>query len=200
MKNNWNYSTLGIPDEMFIRAKVPMTKQEVRIVSLGKLRINSADTVIDIGAGTGSLSIEAGLAAKNGVVYAVERKEEAVSLIKKNIEHFGLSNIVTIKGEAPNCINQKLMVDKAIIGGSGGKIDEIFNWLDLHLKPQGRIVANTVTIENTYLLIQKLKEKGYEDIDITQIGIARGKSLSNLTMMIGQNPIYIISAAKGVRK
>ncbi len=197
MKTNWTYTTPGIPDDMFIRGDIPMTKEEVRIITIGKLRINRDDIIVDIGGGTGSLSIEAALMAKLGKVYTVEKNDLGIELIKKNTERFGLNNIYPIKGRAPEILDNVPRVNRAIIGGTGGKIDGIFHWLDNNLASNGRVVMNAITLENAYKGIQSFKERGYIDIDITQASISKGKSIGGLTMMQGQNPIYIISGAKG---
>ncbi|MTI65215.1 MAG: precorrin-6Y C5,15-methyltransferase (decarboxylating) subunit CbiT [Firmicutes bacterium] len=194
---NWPYNTPGIPDSMFIRGKVPMTKEEIRAVSISKLRILEKDIILDIGAGTGSLSIEASLQAKKGQVYSIERKEEGINLIKENIKKFNVCNIKPIKGIAPIDLENISTVDKAILGGSGGKMREIIIWLSKNLNKNGRIVINTITIENLYKAMKYLKENNFKDIELTQIGVSKGKDLANLTMLKANNPIYIISADKG---
>ena len=83
--SRWPYASSGIPDELFIRGDVPMTKQEVRAVALAKLRLTATDTVWDVGAGTGSVSIEAALVARAGSVWAVERNAAGVRLIRENV-------------------------------------------------------------------------------------------------------------------
>lgn len=197
MKNNWTYKTPGIPDDMFIRGKVPMTKEEIRSITIGKLRLNEEDIVVDIGAGTGALSIESALMARQGKVYAIEKNPEGVYLIKENIKKFNIDNIEVIKGIAPKDLDKVPEINRAIVGGTGGRIEEVFDWLDTKLMHKGRIVLNAITIETTYRAIENLKRRKYEDIDVTQASISKGKSIGSLTMMQGQNPIYIISGAKG---
>ncbi|MTI46560.1 precorrin-6Y C5,15-methyltransferase (decarboxylating) subunit CbiT [Sporosalibacterium faouarense] len=196
MKTKWNYRTPGIPDKFFIRGKVPMTKEEVRAVTLSKLRLKSDDIIVDIGAGTGSISIECALIAEDGLVYAVERKEEGIKLIKENSQIFEIDNIEIIQGIAPEILKEVPKVDKVIVGGSGGKLKEIFQWLELSLVESGRLVMNFITLENMYRAIELLKENGFKDIDVTQLFVSKGRSIANLTMMEGHNPVYIISAVK----
>jgi len=196
MKNKWEYRTPGIPDYMFIRGKVPMTKEEVRSVTIGKLRINSNDVIVDIGAGTGSISIEAALQASNGYVFAVEKNEEAVQLINKNKVNFNVKNIQVIKGTAPDTLNVIPMVNKAIIGGSGGNLSGVLDWLDMNLKQSGRVIINAITIETIYKSLDNLKSRNYDDIEVVNLSVSKSRSIANLTMMEAQNPIYIISATK----
>jgi len=196
MKNKWKYKTPGIPDYMFIRGKVPMTKEEIRIITIGKLRINDNDTIVDIGAGTGSISIEAALQATNGQIFAVERNEEAVQLIINNKDKFEVKNIQVIQGVAPNALNVVPIVDKAIVGGSGGNLRGIFDWIDINLKQNGRIVINAITLETLHKSLDILKNRNYDDIEVVHVAIARSRNIANMTMMEAQNPIYIISATK----
>ncbi len=196
MKNKWEYRTPGILDEMFIRGKVPMTKEEVRSITIGKLRINNNDIIVDIGAGTGSISIEAALQAFNGHVYAVERNEEAVQLIIKNKAKFEVENIQVIEGVAPSALDVVPTVDKAIIGGSGGNLNGIFDWLDMNLKQNGRAIINAITIETVYKSLDNLKNRNYGNIEVVHVSIAKSRNIANFTMMEAQNPIYIISATK----
>ncbi|RKD30598.1 precorrin-6Y C5,15-methyltransferase (decarboxylating) subunit CbiT [Thermohalobacter berrensis] len=191
-----NYNLFSIPDSEFIRGNVPMTKEEVRALTIGKLRIRPKDIILDIGAGTGSISIEAALFAKEGIIYSIERKQEGIKLIEKNIKLFNIKNIKLIKGIAPNDLGNVPMVDKVFIGGSGGKIKEIFDWVDDNLKSHGRLVINVITIENLYKALEQIKRRKYKNIEVVQIAVSKGENIGNLTMMKGQNPVYIISADK----
>ena len=139
---------IGIDDEKFIRGKVPMTKQEVRILTISKAQICATDYVVDIGAGTGSLSIEAAKIAEHGYVFAIDKNFEAVELITQNAEKFSVDNIVIINDEGSKAVKQIPRIDIAFIGGSGGHIIEILNALDEKLKIGGLIVANFITIQS----------------------------------------------------
>jgi len=114
-----------IKDKDFIRGKVPMTKEEIRAVSIAKMEISDEDVCIDIGGGTGSVSIEMARFSKNGHVYTIEQKEEAVDLIKQNMEKFEIKNMTVISGKAPEDLPQGITFDKVFIGGSGGNLSEI---------------------------------------------------------------------------
>lgn len=182
--------TSGIKDELFIRGKVPMTKEEVRTVTISKLDLVKNDIVLDIGAGTGSISIECGLLLSEGAVIAVETKEEAVLLIKENIKKFNLKNIKVINTLAPIGL-ENLEFTKVVIGGSRGQMDDLFELIQN--KKVLKVVINTITIENTYKTIELMKKYGYKNIEVTSMSIAKSKDIGSMTMMIGQNPVNIIS-------
>ncbi len=190
------FATAGIPDSLFKRGKVPMTKEEVRVITISKLRLRNTDIVADIGAGTGSISIESALVANKGKVYAVEKNEEGIQLINENISIFGVNNIDVIEGVAPEVLFQIGKVDKVILGGTGGNIIGIFEWVTHNLKPRGRIVVNAITIENLYKSLELMKSGEFDNIEVTSVSIAKGKAIGSLTMMESQNQIYIVSADK----
>lgn len=185
----------GIPDEEFIRGKVPMTKEEVRVITLSKLQLEEDSIILDVGAGTGSISIECALLAQKGKIYAVEVVGEGIELIKKNMKKFQVANILPIQGMAPEAFEGINKVDRIIIGGSRGNIGEILQWADEHLNPKGIVVANFITIENLYIFLQTLKEKDYE-CECTQVTIAKSRIVKDITMMQGLNPVFIVKAQK----
>ena len=189
-----NSKRFGIPDEEFIRGKVPMTKEEVRAVTLAKLQLSDNSIILDIGAGTGSISIECAMFAPLGKVYAVEVNPEGILLIHKNIKKFNAANIEVIEGMAPLCLEGIKQVDRIMIGGSKGNIKEIIQWAKTHLIKDGIIAANFISLENTVDFIKTLREQGYK-YEVTQIFIAKGKTINELTMMQASNPIFIVKAA-----
>ncbi len=192
----WDYETGGIPDERFIRGKVPMTKEEIRIVSLSKLRLHTTDVVLDIGAGTGSMTIEAALKVKEGKVFAVEQNLEAVQLIYQNQKLFGVENVKVVRGKAPDALRELPMIDKIFVGGTHGNMKGIFDWMEEGLTSKGRVVMNFITIEHLYQSMIEFQSRDYQNIEVIQISVSKGKKINNITMMKGQNPIYIISARK----
>ncbi|MDO4295638.1 MAG: cobyrinate a,c-diamide synthase [bacterium] len=183
-------------DECFIRGKVPMTKSEVRAVSISKLeleRYSFADTVLfDIGAGTGSVAVEAALGGHCKKVYAIEKNPEGLSLIQKNSEKWGVaSKIVTVEGEAPDAFAGVERPTHAFIGGSGGRMGEILERL-LEWNPKIRIVVNVVSIESLSEINRFLTVYG-KTADMVLLSVAESKKVGNYHMMQGKNPIYIVA-------
>ncbi len=196
MKDKWDYSTPGIPDDMFIRGKVPMTKEEVRALTISKLRLKSDSILLDVGAGTGSVSIEAALICDKGKVISIERNLEGIELIKKNAEKFNVSNINILEGKAPDDLKNITNFNRVFIGGSGGRLRDILEYCSLNMTNGGVIVVNAIAIETLYKAINLYKAMNFSNIDVTSITVAKGKSIGRYTMMEGLNPIYIISAQK----
>ncbi|SCX80164.1 precorrin-6Y C5,15-methyltransferase (decarboxylating) subunit CbiT [Alkaliphilus peptidifermentans] len=197
MNKKWGYSTSGIPDKEFIRGNVPMTKEEIRAIVMGKLRLEEDSLLVDVGAGTGSVSIEAALRSQGGKVLAIECKEEAINLINKNKEAFGVENLIIHKGRAGEIIKTLSSFNRIFIGGSGGEMEDIIKDASIRLSAGGRIVITSVTIESTSCALNLLKEYSFEEIDLVTITVARGKNTGNYTLMEGQNPITILSATRG---
>lgn len=185
-------ATIGISDEMFIRAKVPMTKEEVRTLAVSKMNLQDTDCVYDIGAGTGSVSVELARVCKNGEVYSIEIEEEAVNLIYENKEKFKVGNLHVIHGGAPEAMENLPMPDKAFIGGSKGNLKEIIEDL-LHKNPDIRIVATAVSLEAITELTGLIKHFEFAYNEIVQISVARSKKLGNYNLMMGQNPVFIVT-------
>ena len=193
---NWNNTLrIGIDDEEFIRAKVPMTKSEVRAVIMSKLQIKPGTVVYDIGAGTGSVSIEMALNNPNGMVYAVEHKEAAVELIGQNKEKFQVGNLEIIHGAAPEAMEGLPEPSSVFIGGSSGNMEQILANI---CKASGRvrIVASAIALETLSEVISLYDKFGLQEVDIAQVSVAKAKKVARYNMMMGQNPIYIISGTK----
>lgn len=193
-KMSWNYRTPGIPEEYFITGNVPITKTEVRVISLSKLKLTEDLVVLDIGCGTGSVTVEMGLLCPNGLVYSIDSNEEAIELVNKNVERFQLNNVNIIKGEAPEALPTTAF-DRIFIGGGSKNIVEIVDYVHKHLKTGGIVVANTILLESTYNLLKILSEKGFKDIECINVNISKAATVPGW-MMKAQNPIYIISALK----
>jgi len=193
---NWNFRTAGIPDENFSKDNSPITKEEIRVLALSKLRLKEDSNILDIGAGTGSVSIEAALISNKGLVYSIEMEKERISTIEKNVNYFGIKNIIIIQGVAPGGLSTVPSVDRVFIGGSGGKLNEIFDWLRLNLKSEGRLVILAITLETLSQSLELIRHGDYNDIEICHVLVSKGKNIGKLTMMEGRNPIYIISATR----
>lgn len=188
-----NIITSGIPDSHFIRGNVPMTKEEVRAVSISKLQLSKDHIIYDIGAGTGSISIECAIHSKQ--VYAIEYNIEAIELIKLNIEKFNISNIFIAEGKAPDILKSLPTPDRVFIGGSNGNIKNILEYV-INRNPKVRITINAILLETASQCIEILECLGYINIDIVQISIAKSKKVGHGNMLMAQNPIFIITAEK----
>lgn len=187
---------IGIADEAFIRGEIPMTKQEVRILTLTKARIQPEDCILDIGAGTGSLSVEAALLAPEGKVYAVERKKEGVDLIRKNAAKFQAANLTAVAGEAPDALKGMPWCDVILIGGSGRCLEGILTEADALLNPGGRLVVNCITIETLYETLQWMKPRENYASDVVQVQVTRLNQVGAYHMAQALNPIYIMTYTK----
>lgn len=188
---------LGLPDAAFVRGKVPMTKQEIRILTLVKAQIGPRDIVYDIGAGTGSLSIEAARLALEGHVYAVERKEEAIRLIEANGERFGLENLSVIEAEAPAGLENLPLADAVLIGGSGGHLASILDCVAEKLREGGRLVLNCITVQTLAAALDYLHaHEAVYRYEAVQVQVSRLRRVGPYDMADAQNPVYIITCTK----
>jgi len=184
----------------FISGKVPITKEEVRAISLNKLELLNAKTFIDVGAGTGSVSIEAGYSYPNLKVIAIERNDDAIDLVKQNKEKFNLDNVEIIKAYAPVELDKDIKADAIFLGGTGKKLEEIIDWSKDLLVDGGRLVANFIIIDTFYEMLRLVKEKGFKNIDVTVLNVAKLEKLGTGEYFKPHNPIYIISCEKGVEE
>ena len=182
-------------NDEFIRGKVPITKEEVRAISLNKLDLKNAKTFIDVGAGTGSISIEAALTYDDLKVVAIERNDVAIDLINQNVEKFNLSNVEVMKAYAP--IDLDIKADGIFLGGTGNNLEEIIKWSKDLLVPGGRLVANFILIDNFYDTLDLLKKYNFENLDVSQLSINKLEKLGGRDYFKPHNPIYIISCEKG---
>ena len=186
----------GMPDSAFLRAEVPMTKQEVRAVTLAKLGVTKTAVCWDVGAGTGSVSMEMAECAEDGMVYAVEQKPAACELIEKNKLHLGISNVQVVPGTAPEALAALPAPSHVFIGGSSGNMREILE-LVLRKNPQARIVINTVTAQSYAEAVTLLKALPFTDTDIVELSAAHGRTLGRYHLMTAQNPVFVISMTGG---
>lgn len=190
-----------IDDEEFIRGKCPMTKKDVRLLTISKLNLEENSNVLDIGSGTGSITIQCAKIAKKGMVYAVEKEEEAFNITTKNIEKFKCENVKISRGEAKEYLENLLIennntakFDSIFIGGSGGDLEELIDLSNKLLKPKGTLVMNFITLNNAYKGIEFIKNLDYK-IDISLVNISNNRE--GTYMMIANNPIFIIECRKG---
>lgn len=187
----------GIADEEFIRDKVPMTKEEIRILTMCKAKIRPDNIIWDIGAGTGSLSIEAALLAPQGKVYAIEKKDLAVDLLHQNIAKFKLEDKVkVIATEAPKGLDKLPNCDVVFIGGSGKHMFEILDIIDSKLSVGGRIIVNAVTIQTISEITTYMKQKENYTYEAIQVQVNRLRQIGSYDMFNAQNPVYIVTCKK----
>lgn len=181
----------GLPDEAFERGDVPMTKQEVRAAVLAKLAVRPEDILWDVGAGTGSVSVELALVAPRGRVYAVECRPEGCALIKANREKFRTRNLVLVEGLAPAALSDLPAPDAVFIGGSKGSLAAIVD-AALDKNPDARICVSAIALETLSAAVAALTAKG-RTMQVSQIAVSRAKAVGGLHLMMAQNPIYLIT-------
>lgn len=181
----------GLPDEAFERGDVPMTKQEVRAAVLAKLAVRPEDILWDVGAGTGSVSVELALAAPRGRVYAVECRPEGCALIKANREKFRTRNLVLVEGLAPAALSDLPAPDAVFIGGSKGSLAAIVD-AALDKNPDARICVSAIALESLSAAVAALTAKG-RTVQVSQIAVSRARAVGGLHLMMAQNPIYLIT-------
>lgn len=181
----------GLPDEAFERGDVPMTKQEVRAAVLAKLAVRPEDILWDVGAGTGSVSVELALAAPRGRVYAVECRPEGCALIKANREKSRTRNLVLVEGLAPAALSDLPAPDAVFIGGSKGSLAAIVD-AALDKNPDARICVSAIALESLSAAVAALTAKG-RTVQVSQIAVSRAKAVGGLHLMMAQNPIYLIT-------
>ena len=189
-------------DGDFFRGDIPMTKEEIRWLAVNKLSIEPGDLVLDIGAGTGSVAVEMARKAYDGFVFAVEAKEEACGLIRKNAEKHGAFNIGILHGEAPDVLDslslpgkampEKAFPSKAFIGGSSGRMDGIISKL-VSLNPDIHIIVTAITLQTLASVMECFERHGISDPDVICVNIAKAKKYGGSDIMAAQNPVYIIS-------
>lgn len=184
--------TPGIPDDDFIRGKVPMTKEEVRTVSISKLRLEKDSVLFDIGCGTGSVSVESGRLSEEISVFAFDCNEEAVSLVKKNAAKFNCSNIKVIHAIAPDGFTELPAPTHAFIGGSSGALKDILHSL-YKKNPSMRIVINAVSLETICQAQKLVKEIPVRNLEIVQLGVSKAEMIGKHTMLKAGNPVIIFS-------
>ena len=191
--SRWPYASSGIPDELFIRGDVPMTKQEVRAVALAKLRLTATDTVWDVGAGTGSVSIEAALVARAGSVWAVERNAAGVRLIRENADAFGCGNVHAVPGVAPEALTKLHVPDAVFVGGSAGELPSIVE-AALEKNSQVRLCVPCVTVETLTEACALLSGSRFKGFEACQVSAARAEAVGSHHLMKAQNPVFLVSA------
>lgn len=186
------FASCGLADAEFLRGETPMTKSEIRAVILSKLRLRRHDIVFDVGAGSGSVAVEAALLVADGAVYAIEREEAGCRLIEQNTRRLAATNVRVIAGEAPAALAGLPAPNAAFIGGSGGRLREIVQEL-LRLNPGLRLVISAVTLETLAEAGACLAELAFTQVEIVQVAVSRAKEVGAYHLLAAQNPVFIIS-------
>lgn len=191
-----NFPILGISDEEYHTAKKLITKQEIRAVTLAKLKLQNDLVMWDIGAGSGSVSIETGNLIPNGKVFALEKNPQYLSFLRENLKKFAAKNVILVEAYAPEGLDDLPDPDRVFIGGSGGMLEDIIEAVDRRLKPEGVIVLNAVTLDTLTKSVEFLEDHGYT-VEVVCINVAKTRGLTEYKMFEAHNPVYIISAWKG---
>ena len=182
----------GLPDSAFLRGRAPMTSSEIRALSLCKLQPGPKPVIWDVGAGTGSVSVEAALACPGGRVWSIEYKKAALELLKENRDRFCLQNMEIVEGRAPEALKDLPVPTHVFIGGSGGEIGQIL--LEVFSKnPGARVVVNCITSETLAALQTALNRLPVQDVECIQVSVHREETLGSYHYLRGMNPVFIIS-------
>lgn len=188
-----------IKDDEFIRGNCPMTKEDIRALSIWKMNLKENSTVLDVGSGTGTITVQASKISSNGVVYSIERDEDAISTTKINLDKFDCTNVILDEGDAVEILERYIKEDKRFdsifIGGSGGSLEKIIEMCSELLIQEGTIVMNFITLDNAYKAIEVMKKLNYI-VDISQVNISKNRGQSY--MMIANNPIYIVQCIRSL--
>jgi len=194
----WKSKTPGIPDEEFERTEsVPITKEEIRAIQISKGRLSAGQTILDIGCGSGSVTVEAAIQVENsGKVIGVDIDPNAIKLTEKNLKKFGITNYQLVEGNAKEKVSDFPEADTVFIGGTGGDTRDIVELFQNKIKPGGRIVIGVILIETLYAVLQTIEKLDFKEIDITQVTIGKSRKTSTGTMMLARNPVTVISATK----
>lgn len=187
---------LETEDSSFIRGGIPMTKSGVRSIIVSQMAPKKDAVIYDVGAGTGSVSVALAKKAIDGIVYAIEKKAEGISLIEKNKRHFHVSNIQTVHGEAPGALEELPVPDAVFVGGSSGNLSDIAD-LVLRKNPKVKIVVSAITLNTVSECMGYLERHPHMVPHIMQVQVSQGRAVGRYQMMTGENPVYIITFTGG---
>lgn len=179
-------------DDMFTRGDVPMTKEEVRWTACSRLVVQPGDTVWDVGAGTGAMTLELARRAYDGLVYAVECKPDALDLLAENRRKLGGYNVQIVAGRAPEVLADLPAPDCVFVGGSGGGMHRILA-LVKEKNPAVRVVVTAIALETLEQARHALTDLGFAGVEVSQLAASRGRAVGSYTMLTAQNPVFILS-------
>jgi len=194
---SWQYVTPGIPDDLFERLPgIPMSQREIRLLLLAYLRLERHSVVWDIGAGTGTISVEAGLLCPEGQVIAIERDEEVASLIRRNCDRFQVKNVQVIEGSAPECLKDLTVAPQRVCIEGGRSLKAIFAEVWKHLPVGGRVVATAANLESLYQLSEGFAELQVRNVEVVQLGVNRLERQGINQVFTASDPIFVLSGEK----
>ncbi len=197
MTQLWPYVTPGIPDDLFEQLPgIPLSQREVRLLLISALRMQSDSLLWDIGAGTGTISVEMGLLCPTGQIIAIERDEDVAGLIRRNCDRFGVQNVQVIEGSAPECLKDLAGPPQRVCIEGGRQIKEILKEVWRCLQPSGRVVATASNLESLYALSEGLAELQARNIEVVQSAVNRLETRGNHQTFASVNPIFILSGEK----
>lgn len=193
----WPYITPGIPDQLFERLPgIPLSKREVRVLIMSLLRLKRDSLLWDIGAGTGTVTVEAGLLCPQGKVIAIERDEDVANLIRRNCDRFGVKNVDVIEGSAPACLEELGQAPDCVCVEGGQPIKAILQAVWQKLQPEGRIVATATNFESLYAISEGLAELQVRNIEVVQSTVNRLETRGNRQVFAAVDPIFVLSGEK----
>jgi cobalt-precorrin-6B (C15)-methyltransferase len=197
MSTLWPYATPGIPDDLFEQLPgIPLSSREVRLLLLGYLRLRPKDVLWDIGAGTGTLAIEAALLCPQGKVVAVERDADVADLIRRNCDRFQLSNVQVVEGNAPDCLQDLPRHPDCIFVEGGRPLKETLIAAWDYLPCQGRLVVTAGNLETLYVVSETFSELQVRNIEAAQPAVNRLEAKGNHQVFTAVDPIFILSGEK----
>ncbi len=195
--SSWRYITPGIPDDLFERLPgIPMSQREIRLLLLSYLRLEPDSIVWDIGAGTGTISVEAGLLCPQGQIIAIERDEDVANLIRRNCDRFDVKNVQVIEGSAPECLKQIPTPPQRVCIEGGRSIKTIFSEAWTYLPSGGRVVATAANLESLYQLSEGFAELQVRNVEVVQLGVNRLERRGISQVFTASDPIFVLSGEK----
>ncbi|NLC71786.1 MAG: precorrin-6y C5,15-methyltransferase (decarboxylating) subunit CbiE [Desulfuromonadaceae bacterium] len=186
---------LGIPDEEFMLPRRIMTQEEIRVLALAKLRLRQDITLWDIGAGSGSVSIEADNLIRNGRIYAIEKDEERTAILRDNLRRMNSRKVILVEGSAPECLEDLPDPDRVFIGGAGGNLQEVMEVVESRLSLGGRVVVNAMALDTLFAVSEFFERSGCR-VEIAAINISRTNPATEYKVFEALNPVYMIMAEK----
>lgn len=193
----WSYVTPGIPDDLFENLPgIPMSQREIRLLLLCQLRLKPDSVLWDIGAGTGTIPVEAGLLCPGGQIIAIERDEDVANLIRRNCDRFEVKNVSIIEGSAPDCLKTLMIAPDRVCIEGGRSIKDILTEVWQHLKPHGRVVATAASLETLYKISESFAELHARNIEVVQSAINRLETRGTSQTFAAVDPIFVLSGEK----